>query len=172
MGAPDAPDMVSTRVEENAAALLAYFLRRVEVTEDAADLLSDTLLVIWRQAERLPLDETEARMWMFGVARKVLLTHRRTDERRSALHEKLRSELSVLVPDEGGSASKVDVRTAIAELDELDQEIIRLTYWDGFSQAEAAHLLALPEGTVRSRSHRARQRLRLALPRLTVPTDA
>lgn len=162
-------------MEENAAALLAYFLRRVEVTEDAADLLSDTLLVIWRQAERLPLDETEARMWIFGVARKVLLTHRRTDERRSALHEKLRSELSVLVPDEGGSASKVDVRTAIAELDELDeldQEIIRLTYWDGFSQAEAAHLLALPEGTVRSRSHRARQRLRLALPRLTVPTDA
>lgn len=167
MGAPDLlVDRVQTAIETNTPALLAYFLRRVEVPEDAADLLSDTLLVIWRRRAALPPEGTEARMWMFGVARKVLLTHRRAHRRRSALHDKLREELANAPRTETANVGHLDVRAAVTHLDALDQEIIRLTYWDGFTQAQAARLLRMPEGTIRSRHHRARQQLRriLSLP--------
>ncbi|MGI8947225.1 MAG: sigma factor-like helix-turn-helix DNA-binding protein [Ornithinimicrobium sp.] len=40
---------------------------------------------------------------------------------------------------------------------------MRLTYWDGFTLAQAARLPRMPEGTIRSRHHRARQQLRRIL---------
>jgi RNA polymerase sigma-70 factor (ECF subfamily) len=57
----------------------------------------------------------------------------------------------------------VEVRSVIALLNETDQEILRLVYWDGFSLVEAAQLLGLRPSTVRSRHARARATLRTAL---------
>lgn len=162
MGAPDARvDVVQAAVDANTADLLAYFTRRAPA-EDAADMFGDTLLVVWRRADDLPRDPGEARMWLFGVARRVASQHRRSQGRRSALHDKLVTQLDLMQlapsdpPDE-------HAREAIARLDDLDREIIRLIYWDGFTLAETARLLQRPEGTVRSRHHRARQQLRAEL---------
>lgn len=163
MDAPNSHDRLRDAIEDNVPALLAYFVRRVDSADDAADLLSDTLLVLWRREDALPTDATEVRMWMFGIARNVLTSHKRTHRRRSALHDRL---LSTLIASDGGAAVEseyADVRAALSSLDDTDREIIRLTFWDGFSQAEVARLLSMPEGTVRSRTHRARQQLRQRL---------
>ncbi|MFC5931142.1 sigma factor-like helix-turn-helix DNA-binding protein [Cryobacterium melibiosiphilum] len=42
----------------------------------------------------------------------------------------------------------------------MDQEIIRLVHWDGLSLKEVSQHLSPPSGTIRSRYHRARRRLR------------
>ena len=174
MDAGDPSERVQAAVEANAGDLLAYFVRRFDLAEDAADLLSETLLAVWRRAESMPDDMTEARMWMYGVARNVLSTHRRTTGRRSALHDRLRSELAGTGGGTPADPRVDDVSAAVRRLDPVDREIVRLTYWDGFTQAQAAALLGMPEGTVRSRTHRARSRLRdllgeqsLASPRRT-----
>jgi RNA polymerase sigma-70 factor (ECF subfamily) len=161
MGALDT-DHVAAALEANAADLLGYFYRRLDEPEDAADLLAETALVLWRKANSLPGDGTAARMWMFGIARKVLSSHRRTTRRRSALQDKLREELAA-APTNAAVEQDLDVRAALSTLARLDQEIIRLTYWDGFTQKQAAELLGIPEGTVRSRHHRARATLRRTL---------
>lgn len=136
-------------------------MRRVAAAEDAADLLNDVLLVVWRKADGVPDDPTGARMWMFGVARNVLSSHRRASGRRSALHERLREQLTE--PDGGEEGDELAVRDALAQLELLDQEVMELLFWDGFTQAQVATLLGILEGTVRSRTHRARQRLRQIL---------
>ncbi|MBA2695100.1 MAG: sigma-70 family RNA polymerase sigma factor [Actinobacteria bacterium] len=146
MGGPDLRDRVQTTLDINTPALLGYFLRRVEIPDDAADLLSDTLLIIWRKRAALPRYNTEARMWMFGVARKVLLTHRRTRRRRSALHDKLRHELARTPQPQTVDTDHLDVRAALTQLDRVDQEIIRLTYWDGFTLAHVKGHEILPTG--------------------------
>jgi hypothetical protein len=51
------------------AALLAYFHRRVEPAEEAAVLLNDLLLVLWRRAASAPTGPEEVRMWMFPESR-------------------------------------------------------------------------------------------------------
>lgn len=153
---------VERLVADVAPDLLDYFGRRVADAEDAADLLGDALVVIWRRSASIPADATEARMWCFGVARRVLMTQRRSHARRRALAEQLQSAARVDAP--AGAAPMVDeVRTLIAELDELDQEIIRLAYWEGFSLMEIASILGKRPGTVRSRHARARASLRQAL---------
>jgi RNA polymerase sigma-70 factor (ECF subfamily) len=168
MASRDVDDRVERLIEANAQALLAFFMRRTAQPEDSADLLGDTLLVVWRKARSLPADDGEARMWLFGVARKVLSTQRRGQKRRDALQERLRSELSVIISRQDDDHPELSV--ALSRLDPLDQEIIRLVHWDGFTQAQSARLLDLEEGTVRSRHHRARQRLRSLLDGSTTPS--
>lgn len=149
--------------------LLAYFARRVEPTEEAADLLSQTMIVAWRRQDAIPHEETEARMWLFGVARKTLSTYRRSVLRRSALSDRLRDELSAGSADAWtGGTGQVDdvddrvvtVRAAMANLKAEDRDIIALVHWDGFTLAESAKLLHQRPGTTRSRYHRAKGRLK------------
>jgi RNA polymerase sigma-70 factor, ECF subfamily len=148
--------VVRELVEKESSALLDYFLRRTSDREDAADLLGETLLVIWRREGSIPTDPVNARMWMFGVARNVLSGHRRSRRRRFALAERLAATLPV-----AESEPELDgVRAAIATLPEVDRELVRLVYWDGFTLAEAAQMLHMRPATVRSRMARAREKLR------------
>lgn len=48
-------------------------------------------------------------------------------------------------------------------LSEDDQEVLRLTTWEGLGPADAAAVLGCPTAAVKVRLHRARQRLRKAL---------
>jgi RNA polymerase sigma-70 factor (ECF subfamily) len=61
----------------NASDLLSYFERRVSPVADAADLLSATYLVAWRKVDSIPTDPEQARMWLFGVARRTLANAQR-----------------------------------------------------------------------------------------------
>jgi RNA polymerase sigma-70 factor (ECF subfamily) len=131
-------------------------------TPFGADLLGDTLLVLCRRPRSIPADPSEARLWAFGIARRTLLGRRRTHRRRTALQERLRNELTL---DHASAPPEPSdhLHAALAALDELDREIIRLLHWEGFSQAEIATILDKPAGTVRSRYTRARSILRVQL---------
>jgi RNA polymerase sigma-70 factor, ECF subfamily len=151
------PGRVAALADREAAALLAYFERRVEVRDDAADLLGETLLVLWRRARAVPADDVEARRWLFGVARRVLAGHRRGRQRRLALAERLRGELAI--PPEEVDVVGQSVRAAVRRLPERDRELIGLVHWEGFTLQEAAEILGLKAGTARMRYLRARERL-------------
>ncbi len=63
------------------------------------------------------------------VARNVLANHRRTVRRRSALEEKLRADLAAS-PVDPEEVVDIDLHQLSAPSTPLDQEIIRLTYWE------------------------------------------
>ncbi|MGO4104673.1 RNA polymerase sigma factor [Leifsonia sp. YAF41] len=151
---------VESVVRREAPALLAYFERRCPYAE-APDLLGETLLVAWRRADAMPGDDVEARMWLFGIARRVLGTSRRGRARRQALVDRLRDDALSSAPF--APARDDELNTALAALAPLDAEIIRLLHWDGFNLAEIARHLGRPSGTIRSRYSRACSALRLAL---------
>lgn len=142
-------------------ALVRYFQRRVEC-DDAPDLLGETLLVVWRRVDDLPDDPERARMWLFGVARGVLLNYFRGERRRLALVDRIRSGIEVdpfAAPADRGS----DVRDAVDRLPGDLGELVRLVHWDGFTVVEAGGVLKIPESTARSWYRRARQLLRTSL---------
>lgn len=154
-------ERVTQLVKAHSPALLAYFVRRVEDPADAADLLSDLLTVVWRRIRSIPRSDSEARMWMYGVARRVLSTHRRGIRRRTNLQEQLRANLSIQEPLR--PTDEIELHEALRMLDPLDQEIVRLVHWDGLAQVEVGRLLGMPAATVRSRHSRARTQLRETL---------
>lgn len=158
------PDRVIAAVRANSADLLAFLARRVDPAEDAADLLSEVLVVVWRRSSALPVNDAEVRPWMFGIARKMLVRHYRTTSRRHAVADRLRSLLSAT--DQAGFAAldaRLDLRAAMRELAAVDRDIIGLVHWEGFSLAETSRIMRMKEATVRSRYHRARAKLRQVL---------
>jgi RNA polymerase sigma factor (sigma-70 family) len=145
----------------NFEALLAYALRRVEQPADAADVVAETFLIAWRRNREIPPDGT-ARLWLYGVARRVLANHHRGGVRRERLGQRLRQRLTATVaPDPGAEVpERLDMRAALSRLGELDREVLLLTVWEGLEPREASTVLGVSPAVVRTRLSRARSRLR------------
>jgi RNA polymerase sigma factor (sigma-70 family) len=148
--------------------LLSYAVRRVQRPEDAADIVAETFLVAWRRLDDVP-QGAEARLWLYGVARRQLANQRRGQLRRSQLVDRLRAELPGALVAGAGAGNEderaADVRAALARLGAEDRELLMLSSWEGLSPGEIAVVLELPAVTLRSRLHRARKRLRAELSR-------
>jgi RNA polymerase sigma factor (sigma-70 family) len=145
--------------------ILGYFLRRVTSPADAADLLAETYLIAWRKLEDVAKEE-EARLWLYGVARRIVYHHHRHQLVEQSLAVSLRASLE----SEGsafhahGDSPFADV--IIASLDHLkplDREIIELSAWEQLAPAEIATVVGMKAGAVRVRLHRIRTALRVQL---------
>ena len=110
-------------------------------------------------------------MWFFGIARNVLLTHRRAASRQKSLGERLIADLESApnfanhagTGDDGAEDLRAHVRALVCSLSERDQEIVTLVHWEGFNLEQTATILSMRSSTVRSRYARARARLKSLL---------
>jgi RNA polymerase sigma-70 factor (ECF subfamily) len=162
-GTPTREESFRRLYDANVRAILGYALRRVESPEDAADVTAETMLVAWRRLHEMPLDDG-GRLWLYGVARRVLANHHRTRLRRERLGGRLREQLRTAVPDHADAVAQTDtIRAAMARLGTADRELIELTAWEGLDPREVAVVLGVPARTVRTRLSRARARLRAEL---------
>nr|WP_310742105.1 RNA polymerase sigma factor [Microbispora sp. H13382] len=142
------------------ADLLGYVRRRTDTPEDAADVLAETFATAWRRIGDVPAGSS-ARLWLYGVARRVLANGRRAETRRSALVERLGAELAQReehdrLPDHEDLDA---VRAAFRRLGSDDREVLALASWEGLGSAEIATVLGCSCGAARLRLHRARKRL-------------
>ncbi|MFT4231117.1 MAG: sigma-70 family RNA polymerase sigma factor [Microbacterium sp.] len=146
--------------------LLSYLVRRVAEPEDAADMLGEVFLALAARPDRIPEDETQARMWAFGVARRVLLAQRRRAAsaaiEASALRQLLIEQEHVPDRDDDGDL----VRAEVNRLPARQREIVILVHWDGFTLTDAAGHLGIRPTTARTLYQRARDTLRPRLARL------
>ncbi|WP_240489830.1 RNA polymerase sigma factor [Actinomadura atramentaria] len=147
-------------VRRDGPALLGYLTRRTDAPEDAADLLAEVFATAWRRVADLPPGD-EARLWLYGIARRTLANHRRGRVRRHRLAARLREHLAARA--DGGDDPDDRVRDALRALSDRDREVLTLTAWEQMTPAEIAVVLDLDPGTVRARLSRARARLRAAL---------
>jgi len=149
--------------------VLAFLVRRVAQPADAADLLAEVYLIVWRRLDVVPPDD-EARLWLFGVARRVLANHHRDGRRRERFTEDLAAALVDATRASAPADASVvhndrvrDVRRAIEALNPVDREVLTLFAWDHLSAAEISAVTGATPGAMRVRLHRARERVRAAL---------
>jgi len=148
-------DAVVDALHANASDILRYLQRRLG--DEAPDVLGETMLVAWRRARDMPVDATQARMWLFGIARMSVVGHGRDASRLLRLADRLHGLVDPIVwPDDDIA---IDVRDAIASLPEEQAELVRLVHWEGFSLADAAQVMGLNASTARGRYQRAREEL-------------
>ena len=127
--------------------VLGYALRRTSRAEDAADVTAETFLVAWRRLSHVPAGDA-ARPWLYGVARRQLANQRRGELRRRRLGERLRRDLSVVVPDLSDQVVQDHVvDAAMSRLSARDEEVLQLHLWEGLEPREIGEVLGLP-GTV------------------------
>jgi RNA polymerase sigma-70 factor (ECF subfamily) len=91
----------------------------------------------------------------------------RGNQRRVGLHEKLRTALATVPtpePDHADTLAALQpIAVALAELGADDREVLHLAAWEELTAPEIAVVLGIPATTVRTRLHRARNRLRAVL---------
>lgn len=139
--------------------VLGYVLRRTRSPEDAADVIAETFLTAWRRLDEMPPDP-EARLWLYGVARRVLANHHRGERRRSALAERLHADLIATWRSAAEfSGELADVTAAFRRLPEAQRELLALNAWEGLDHGQIAVVLGCSRNAVRIRLHRARMKL-------------
>ena len=148
------------RVEQiyaaNHAAITGYVLRRTDNPDDAADVIAETFLTCWRRLDDVP-DGGNTRLWLYGVARRVLANHHRADRRRTALADRLRADLAAYRTREY-SGELATITAAFRSLPAADQELLALAAWEGLTTGQIAAVLGCSPNAVRIRRHRARRR--------------
>lgn len=135
---------------------------------DAEDLVQDTLIRAFRAIERF--DGRHPRAWLLTIMRNAHVNRNR--RRRPSLLRDTESGdlLDRLAPHSPASEDVVIgdefeavVADALAALPDKHRAVIALVDIDGLSYQEAADALGVPRGTVMSRLHRARARIRVRL---------
>jgi RNA polymerase sigma factor (sigma-70 family) len=162
------PDGRRRRFEQIYAAnhvpVLGYVLRRTDSPDDAADVIAETFLTAWRRLDNIPAGD-QARLWLYGVARRVLANHHRGERRRSALAERLRADLAAAPPPRQLSGELAGLAGAFRRLPAADRELLALAGWEGLDAGQIAVTLGCSRNAARIRLHRARRRITAELAR-------
>ena len=142
--------------------LLGYALRRTDNTDDAADVLAETFLTAWRRLDEVP-PGPQARLWLYGTARRVLANQRRGERRRLALADRLKADLAVSYRPHDQSGDLPDIAAALRNMPESDRELLALSAWEGLDPGQIATVLGCSRNAARIRLHRARRRFAVEL---------
>jgi RNA polymerase sigma-70 factor (ECF subfamily) len=141
-------------------AIYRYCVRRLG-TSEAEDATADVFAVAWRRLDSLP-DGEASRAWLFGVAYRVIGNRYRSRRRQANLASRLESTRGDSPLAEHSLDLEVELlHRALDRLSPSDQELLRLSSWDGLDRGEIAHVLGIKENAVDQRLHRARARLKM-----------
>jgi RNA polymerase sigma-70 factor (ECF subfamily) len=161
---PSASDetLVRELYAEHGRPLLVYVTRLTGDRHQAEDIVQETLLRAWRNAEALTPDRGSVRGWLLRVARNIVIDRHRARQSRPMEVEESALE-TASGPDE--SDTLLDSLHMLDALDGLKPEhkaVLVEVYYRGRTVVEAAEVLGLPVGTVKSRTYYALRALRLA----------
>jgi len=125
---------------------------------EAEDIAQDALLRAWRR--RSTLREPDRRnQWLATIVRNEAFRQ----------HARVRPDPTELVEQEGEEDPSVvatvelaDLHAALRRLSEKDRDLLEMRYQEDLTQGAIARKLGIPEGTVKVRLHRARNKLRRA----------
>ena len=154
------PAVFGELVTRHGAAMHAYLARRTG-RGDADDLLGELWLRAFESRANYDTRCEDARPWLYGIARNTVRAYwrrsLRPDPSLAGSHSDPWPEADSRID---ASSQRGALLQALAELSENDRDVLLLVTWEQLSPAEAAVALAIPQGTVRSRLHRARALLR------------
>ena len=137
-----------------------FILSRLNDPHEAADILHDVFMDIWRVAASFE-GRSQVRTWIFGIAyRKVIDVHRKRG----------RVTVTDEVPETGDQAEPADasygaqqeaahLTYCMGTLSDDHRTAVAMAFYDDMTCAEIAQIAGVPEGTIKSRLHHAKKLL-------------
>ncbi|MDH3462156.1 MAG: sigma-70 family RNA polymerase sigma factor [Acidimicrobiia bacterium] len=146
---------IKTVYDTYSGPVYAASLRILRDPSWAADATQQTFLKAWRAASSYD-PQRPLGPWIFSIARRTAIDIYRKESRR------IQSD-QIDLAEPGPSLEVIwevfEVRAAVEQLADDEREVIRMSHFDGLTHSEIAHRLDIPLGTVKSRTHRAHQKL-------------
>ena len=164
------PERFAVLFDRHAPHIHRYLARRAG-RQVADDLVAETFLAAFAKRDRYDLSHADARPWLYGIATNLAGQHHRDQARQYKITQ---AAAAVAEPEVPGHAGKVaaDVTAqamravltgALAALSAGDRDVLLLIAWEQLTYQEVSRALGIPVGTVQSRLHRARTKVRQVL---------
>jgi RNA polymerase sigma factor (sigma-70 family) len=162
------PERFAALFDRHAAEIRRYALGRLGA-DIADDITAETFLAAFRKRESYDLARDDARPWLYGIATLVISEHRRAELRRyhrlAAAPVPEQPEPFEDAADDRVSAEQMlpVVARVLASLPAAERDLLLLVAWTDLSYDGIARSLAIAPGTVASRLHRIRAKVRRRL---------
>lgn len=162
------PELFALVYDRHAMTVHRFLARRVG-GQLADDLAAQTMLAAFDSRRRFDPAQPSALPWLYGIATNMLRRHARAESRYLRALSKL-DPYPLEQPHDAAVTDRVSAEAAgrelaagLARLNPQERDVLLLVAWESLSYEEVAHALDVPIGTVRSRLHRARTKMRTAL---------
>jgi RNA polymerase sigma-70 factor (ECF subfamily) len=149
--------------DQVAATVFGVVRRVIRDPAQSEEVTQDVMLEVWRNAAKFDSGRGSATAWV------TTLAHRRAVDRVRSVQKEADRERRVAVAvipyDEVAEAVETSlererVRRCLGSLTELQRESVTLAYYGGYTYAQVASLLGVPDGTIKTRMRDALIRLR------------
>jgi RNA polymerase sigma factor (sigma-70 family) len=164
----DDPERFAVIFDRHADEIHRYAMRRLG-RQAAGDVVSEVFLAAFRNRGRYRADRADARPWLYGIATNVISQQLRAEGRRAHLLAAVPAPQPAEFPADDISDRITAERLrpvllgVLAGLSPAERELVLLVAWAELSYEQAAQALEIPIGTVRSRLHRVRAKIRRAI---------
>jgi RNA polymerase sigma-70 factor, ECF subfamily len=160
-----ADDLIVTELYRQYRAPLMSFVLRLTAgdRQQAEDVVQETMVRAWRQAGQLDLAEPSLMPWLATVARRIVIDQGRRRRARPAETGDVVLENVPVADTTEDLLRKVVVAEALQALSPAHREVLNETILRDRTVNEAAAVLGIPVGTVKSRVYYAIRALRLVL---------
>lgn len=167
---PAGVEVVADWFDQHARPLATYAARRVGPGV-ARDIVAHTFRVARESFDQYDAIRGGERAWLYGIATNLIRRHWRTEERRLRIQAHA-VRVSSPAPDPLVQIDeRLDARAryqrvvdAVATLDPEERDLLVLIAWEQMTSRDAADVLGIPAGTVRSRLSRIRTHLARVVP--------
>lgn len=148
-----------------------FILSRLNDPFEAADILNEVMLEVWRGAGRFQ-GRSAIKSWLFGIARHKTIDRLRSRQRNAARAGEEPSEdiadENAADPAEAIAATENAefVRHCLDKVSAAHREVLHLTFFEDLTYGEIAAIVGCPEGTVKTRMFHAKRAMQHCLAKL------
>jgi RNA polymerase sigma-70 factor (ECF subfamily) len=150
--------------QATAPKLFGVVLRITRNRPMAEEVLQETYVKIWRNAERFTPEAGQPMAWLSAIARNRAIDRIRSEKlERSRVTEDESVLERLATPGSGDVVIQESLRTCLSQLDEEARNCVILAYCSGFSREELAERFGRPVGTIKTLLHRSVRLLKACL---------
>ena len=158
MTAPSDQSDPRDNLVEHLPKLRAFAISLTRNATAADDLVQDTIVKAWTNIDSFQRG-TNMSAWLFTILRNTFFSDRRKHRREVPDPDGIHAAGLYTRPDHDGKLAFADFQRAFDKLTPEHREVLILVGASGFSCEEAAGMIGIAVGTVKSRTNRARKRL-------------
>ncbi len=152
--------IISDLYDSYGPALFSIALRIVGSQQLAEQVLQDTFVKVWRCSDSYDASKGRLFTWLLNIARNTAIDATRTAHYRQYTRMEDISSVSYSHYTEPVLIDTLDIHQLAARLDDKYHRLIDLVYFQGYGQQEAADIVGIPLGTLKTRLRHAISLLR------------
>ena len=159
----DSNAFLRTLYADHSKVLRAYANHLISDPHQAEDIVQETMLRAWKNADVLVPERGSVGGWLIRVAHNIAIDRIRARRARPEEVDQSAAAPGRLGDHAAGVVESVFMARALARLRPAHREVLRLVYFDDRTAVQVAETLGLPVGTVKSRTFHALRRLKVHL---------